>query len=266
LCYTIPLYLFAMGLVNKAVLAASCIASVAATSVKVRSSGGNSTKHFGIDYGYGFLHEDINNSGDGGIYAELIQNRAFQFSDNYPVNTNHYQSINGASLSIQFLGQPLSDALPASMRVSSSNSTGLVGFENEGYWGMDVKQQKYTGSFWVKGAYEGSFTAALKSNLTDDVFGSVEIESKSVANDWTEHEFVLEPTEDAPNSNNTFAVTFDPKVSVIPVALTSERPRLTHNRAHPMAPLTSTSSVCSLRPTRAARTVCVSTLPRHWKS
>ena len=100
------------------------------------------------------------------------------------------------------------------MRVSSGNGTGPIGFENEGYWGMDVKaSQEYTGSFWVKGAYKGSFTAAFKSNLTDDVFGSVEIESKAVANDWTEHEFVLQPSKDAPNSNNTFAVTFDPAVS-----------------------------------------------------
>lgn len=201
-----------MGSLTKAVLAAGCIASAAAVNVQVKSSGGNSTSHYGVKYGYGFLHEDINNSGDGGIYAELIQNRAFQYSDAYPVSTDHYYPINGAGLSIQFLGKPLSDALPASMRVSAANGTGAVGFENEGYWGMDVKQQKYTGSFWVKGAYDGSFTASLKSNLTDDVFGSVEIESKSVANDWTEHEFVLKPTEDAPNSNNTFAVTFDPAV------------------------------------------------------
>lgn len=207
-----------MGFVNKAVLAAGLVATASAVSVKVRSSGGNSTKHFGIDYGYGFLHEDINNSGDGGIYAELIQNRAFQYSDAFPVNTSHYYSINGADLSIQFLGHPLSDALPASMRVSATNGSGQVGFENEGYWGMDVKAvNEYTGSFWVKGAYKGSFTASFKSNLTDDVFGSVEIESKSVANDWTEHAFTLQPERDAPNSNNTFAVTFDPAVSDVTV-------------------------------------------------
>jgi alpha-L-arabinofuranosidase len=27
---------------------------------------------------YGMMHEDINHSGDGGIYAELLTNRAFQ--------------------------------------------------------------------------------------------------------------------------------------------------------------------------------------------
>jgi alpha-N-arabinofuranosidase len=97
------------------------------------------------------------------------------------------------------------------MKVAAGNgtSTGKIGFENEGYWGMDVKQQTYTGSFWVKGAYEGSFIASLQSNLTDDVFGSVEVESKAVANEWTEHTFELVPEKDAPNSNNTFAITFD---------------------------------------------------------
>jgi hypothetical protein len=27
---------------------------------------------------YGIMHEDIDHSGDGGIYAEMLQNRAFQ--------------------------------------------------------------------------------------------------------------------------------------------------------------------------------------------
>lgn len=123
-----------------------------------------------------------------------------------------WRSINGAKLSLNRLDEPLSEALPVSVNVKAGNGTSeTIGFENEGYWGMDVKKQTYTGSFWVRGAYDGVFTASLRSNLTDDVFGSVEVESKSVADDWTEHEFKLVP-EDAPNSNNTFAITFDVKV------------------------------------------------------
>lgn len=155
--------------------------------------------------------QDINNSGDGGIYAELIQNRAFQYSKEFPVSTAHYFAVNGAGLSIQELETPLSKALPASMRVTSGNRTGKVGFKNEGYWGIDVRHQKYTGSFWVHGAYKGCFTAALESNLTSDVFASVEVPSKSVAGEWTEHTFELVPKKDAPNSNNTLSITFDPK-------------------------------------------------------
>lgn len=95
------------------------------------------------------------------------------------------------------------------MRVAAGNGTGKIGFKNEGYWGIDVKQYKYSGSFWVKGAYDGSFTASLESNLTTDVFGSIEVPSKAVAGEWTEHTFELVPEKDAPNSNNTFSITFD---------------------------------------------------------
>jgi len=95
------------------------------------------------------------------------------------------------------------------MRISSVNTTGKVGFKNEGYWGMDVKQQKYTGSFWVKGAYSDVFTASLQSNTTGEVFGFVEIPSKSVVREWTEHAFELVPEKNAPDSNNSFAITFD---------------------------------------------------------
>src|SRR5690606_19420289 len=107
--------------------------------------------------------QDINNSGDGGIYAELIRNRAFQSGDEsrYPVTLEAWSSVNGAKLSLKKLAQPLSSALPYSMNVAvPSSSTKTVGFANAGYWGMDVKVQKYTGSFYVKGAYKGkSFTA-----------------------------------------------------------------------------------------------------------
>ena len=139
----------------------------------------------------------------------MIQNRAFQYSKEFNVSTAHYFPVNNANLSIQFLDSPLSEALPASMRVASVNGTGKIGFRNEGYWGMDVKQQTYTGSFWVKGAYNGSFTASLQSNLTDVFFGSTEVPSKSVPDEWTEHTFELVPEKDASNSNNTFSITFD---------------------------------------------------------
>lgn len=90
---------------------------------------------------------------------------------------------------------------------------GTVGLSNDGYWGMDVKKSKlYTGSFWVKGAYKGSFTASFQSNLTGDVFGTAEIASKASPSEWVEHEFELQPAVDAPNSNNTFAITFDAAV------------------------------------------------------
>ena len=127
----------------------------------------------------------------------------------YPSSLDHWYPINGASLSLQGLSTPLSSALPLSMHVSPGSKGGVTGFYNDGYWGMDVKIQKYTGSFWVKGSYTGKFTAGLRSALTNETFGSVEIQSKSNSHSWTEHTFTLTPTTAASNSNNTFAITFD---------------------------------------------------------
>jgi alpha-N-arabinofuranosidase len=131
----------------------------------------------------------------------------------FPVSLDGWIPINGAGLSLQKLAMPLSSALPYSMNVAAKGSSGKVGFANTGYWGMDVKVQKYTGSFYVKGSYEGKFTASLQSNLTGESFGSVDVASQSVSGQWTQHNFTLVPSKAAPNSNNTFAITFDPAVS-----------------------------------------------------
>ena len=86
----------------------------------------------------------------------------------------------------------------------------IIGLVNSGYWGIDVRVQNYTGSFYVRGAYNGTFVASLQSALgAKEVFGSVEIPSKSVADAWTQHTFTLVPTKAAGNSNNTFAIRFD---------------------------------------------------------
>ncbi|KAF2865722.1 alpha-L-arabinofuranosidase [Massariosphaeria phaeospora] len=183
--------------------------AVSAVDITVHASGGNKTS----DMPYGLMHEDINNAGDGGLYAELIRNRAFQGSSRYPVSLSGWTSINGARLSIKNSSSPLSEALPSSMTVARSRNTTAskpIGFANAGFWGMDVRKQEYKGSFYVKGGYHGTFTASLQSALTNESFGSVEVRSHSRPAEWVQHNFTLVPTKDAPNGNNTFAITFDP--------------------------------------------------------
>ncbi|KAI0156540.1 glycoside hydrolase family 51 protein [Xylariaceae sp. FL1272] len=186
-------------------LVASTAVGATKTNIVVRAEGGNVTGGFR----YGFLHEDINNSGDGGLYAELIRNRAFQGSETYPITLDGWSPVNGATLSLKNLTNPLSKALPSSINVASNRKGGQIGFANDGYWGMDIKRQKYTGSFWVKGDYHGDLTASVQSNITGEKFGTTKIESKSRADEWTEHTFDLIPYKNAPSSNNTFAITFN---------------------------------------------------------
>lgn len=153
--------------------------------------------------------QEINHCGEGGLYAELIRNRAFQGSTTYPSNLDAWAAVGGASLSLQNLTDPLSSALPTSVRVQGKGTSGL---SNTGFWGIDVRPQKYSGSFYVKGSYKGSFTASLQSS-SGEVFAYTKVDSKSVANEWVQHKFTLTPKKKASNSNNTFSLTFDASVS-----------------------------------------------------
>ncbi|KAK4187876.1 family 51 putative glycoside hydrolase [Podospora australis] len=186
-----------------AALSAPCLA----IDLRVRSTGGNKT----TDIMYGLMHEDINNSGDGGIYAELISNRAFQGSAKFPSNLDGWSPVGGAVLSLQKLAQPLSSALPYSVNVAASTNanSAKIGLANGGYWGIDVKVQKYTGTFHVKGEYDGDFEVSLRSAITGEVFGRKTVSGGSVAGEWTEKEFELVPEKNAPSSNNTFVIEWD---------------------------------------------------------
>ncbi|EAW14375.1 alpha-L-arabinofuranosidase A [Aspergillus clavatus NRRL 1] len=159
-------------------LLAACSAAV---KISVASFGGNVTT--GLQYG--IMEEDINHCGEGGLYAELIRNRAFQGGSN----------------------DPLSSTLPTSVNVKGSK--GEVGLANSGWWGIDVRPQKYTGPFYVKGAYMGSFTASLQSSTNGKVFARTKVTSHSVGDEWTQHSFTLVPHSPPPNTNNTFSITFD---------------------------------------------------------
>ncbi|KAJ6606830.1 hypothetical protein B0H10DRAFT_2074558 [Mycena sp. CBHHK59/15] len=86
---------------------------------------------------YGWMWEDINHSGDGGLYAELLQNRAFQRV--LPGTQNAltaWQPFNGARLSVTSKTNGVSAALPNSLKVEIPKVvSGPIGFENTGFWG-----------------------------------------------------------------------------------------------------------------------------------
>ncbi|RJE25215.1 alpha-N-arabinofuranosidase A [Aspergillus sclerotialis] len=182
-------------------------AGSAAVDISVSSSGGNKTSNIQ----YGIMEEEINHCGDGGLYAELIRNRAFQGGSEFPSSLDAWTSVNDATLSLKQLSNPLSSALPNSVNVKAAKGDKETGLANEGWWGIDVRRQKYTGSFYVKGSYKGVFKASLKSITSGETFATAHVDSKSVEDDWVQHRFTLMPRKDASNTNNTFSITFDPR-------------------------------------------------------
>ncbi|KIM20379.1 glycoside hydrolase family 51 protein [Serendipita vermifera MAFF 305830] len=175
---------------------------------------------------HGLFFEEINNSGEGGLYAELIRNRAFQGSDlgdggagaiPWALSLAAWKAIGGAVLSLDLLN-PLSENLVTVLKVDiPATATGEVGFLNEGWWGMDVRPQDYDASFYIKpnGAlYKKNVTGvniSLRSAVTNDIWATtrVGISQNISTTKFTKLEAVLTPTAAAPSSNNTFAITFD---------------------------------------------------------
>ncbi|CZR66471.1 probable alpha-N-arabinofuranosidase A precursor [Phialocephala subalpina] len=199
-----------------------------AINLTVSTTGGNVSSPLM----YGLMFEDINHSGDGGIYAELINNRAFQGSREFPPTLEPWVPVGNAVFTLQNTSIPLSSALPTSIHVAPGppSSHAKIGLLNPGWWGIDVKPQKYTGSFWALGSYKGNFTVKLQSNVTDDVFASVDIPSSCQPSKWVEHTFELEPNLAASNINNTFVIEFDPGSGAVNFNLISLFPPTYKNR------------------------------------
>jgi alpha-L-arabinofuranosidase len=174
---------------------------------------------------YGWMFEDISHSGDGGIYAEAIQNRAFQGStrDNpglpFGPSLDGYYPVGNVTLRLSRM-QPLSEALPVVMEMEIGGlAEGEVGFFNEGWWGINVEPGTYNVSFYAKGngarmnGTLSSVNVSLRSNLTDDIWANQTIEMSEAQNisyfSWTQFETQLVVEESAPNSNNSFYLTFN---------------------------------------------------------
>ncbi len=112
----------------------------------------NETGHIVSPDLYGVFFEEINQAGDGGIYAELVKNRGFE-----DANTPVSWEVSDGKISLDTTN-PLSSASPHSLKVES---TGKTIVENRGYWGMNVRNgSTYNLSFhsWGEG---GKLTAQL---------------------------------------------------------------------------------------------------------
>lgn len=95
-----------------------------------------------------------------------------------------------------------------------AGGSGIVGFSNPGWWGVNVKAQPYTGSFYVRGEYTGNFTVSFRTASSGDVLGSVEVVSVSKASEWTQHNFTFTPARAGRDVKNNLTITFDASVCI----------------------------------------------------
>ncbi|HLZ89540.1 MAG TPA: alpha-L-arabinofuranosidase C-terminal domain-containing protein [Puia sp.] len=144
---------------------------------------------------YGLMTEEINFSYEGGLYGELIRNRSFKDSAKVAAFWSLMPGTSGKATMSLDKQNPVSPALPVSLRLDVENAGDGVGIANEGYWGMAVRPNTtYKGSFFVRSSAGGgqSLRVALESRDGKTVFASSEVAAPGA--DWKRAGFSLTTT------------------------------------------------------------------------
>ena len=186
---------------------ASAGAAAPTLTIDARNSAGTVSPIF-----CGLMTEEINHSYDGGLYAELIQNRAFLDNPNAPVHWSVVQGKHSAATLALDPSQPLNDVLTNSLRVEVSKASKRhpAGVANSGYWGIPVQPKtRYHASFYAKAApgFSGSVTVSIQSDDGNTVYAKGEVSRLTQA--WKQYEVTLETGKVKPTAKARYALTLD---------------------------------------------------------
>ncbi len=131
---------------------------------------------------YGIFFEDINFGADGGLYADMIENRSFEFPDNL-MGWDVFGNVSVSDVKPAFERNPHYVTLRP-----SGHAHKLVGIENHGYFGMGFKKDmKYELSLYARLTDLQADSAGLHIDIlgNDGVIGSGSI---SVSNNkWAKY-------------------------------------------------------------------------------
>jgi alpha-L-arabinofuranosidase len=146
---------------------------------------------------YGLMTEEINHSYDGGLFAELIQNRTFQDPAYNQSSRNlrpvlggvpPHWSVFGAATAATNTIDPVNAALPINLRLSLNGGRG--GVANDGFWGVPVRPSTtYTATFYARGVdgFAGPVTASLIPDNGDTSLAGASTEA--IGSTW--HKYTL---------------------------------------------------------------------------
>ncbi len=147
---------------------------------------------------WGAFFEDINFGADGGLYAELVKNRGFEFPEPLMGWSTLSPSLAKGQVTVREDG-PFNSNNPHYVRLQSEG-TGLFGLSNEGFRGIGLRQGE---------AYEFSVRAraiAGKPTLKIQLYGGDgtlldTIELKDFSADWRKYTGTLHPKDTDPKAH-----------------------------------------------------------------
>lgn len=150
---------------------------------------------------WGVFFEDINMGADGGIYAELIKNRSFEFfrpmmgwKNLGPVKEGNYLILNR---------QMNSEANPRYLRVAKNSlNNSPIGLRNEGFRGMGVKQNNtYEFSLWYRLPAPGISIRVELVDSNGEVIGKTSLKPSQANNQWQYQEVSFTSSKTDPKAN-----------------------------------------------------------------
>ncbi len=158
---------------------------------------------------YGIFFEDINFAADGGLYAEMIKNRSFEFP-------NRLQGWR-ASGQFQIMEDGPFENNPHYMRLNySGHSEKYTALENDGFFGMGVKEgAEYRFSVWARTPQggNGQITVELCDIASMDEEQAVASQKIAITSkDWTKYTVILKPSKGVAKS--TLRIFLDGKTTV----------------------------------------------------
>jgi alpha-N-arabinofuranosidase len=161
---------------------------------------------------HGLMTEEISHSYDGGLYAELIRNRAFLDDAQKPVSWSVVQGGSSTATMELDRDQPLNANLPVSLRleVASASRTAPGGIANAGYWGFPIKPHtRYRASFYARAAarFSGPLRLALQSEDGATTFAQAKV--SRVTGEWREYTATLTTGDVSPTAKARYALTLD---------------------------------------------------------
>lgn len=181
---------------------------------------------------YGLMTEEINHSYDGGLYAELIQNRAFLDKPNTPAHWSAVTNQNSSATIALDSAQPLNEQLPISLKLSvtAADPKHQAGVANEGYWGIPVlANSEYHATLIARTETGGSgpVTLAIVSADGRRVYASQTIPALTAG--WNKYAVTLKTKGVTPTAKARFQITLQ-QPGTVWVALASLFPPTWNNQ------------------------------------
>lgn len=141
---------------------------------------------------YGLMTEEINYSYDGGIYGELIRNRAFRDKTEKPDHWFLVKLQNDTSSMKLDTKNPVNKTLPVSLQLTVSAANKFTGIANDGFWGIPVKPSTtFRGSFFAlkEDAGEAGITVTIESTDGKTVYATAVV--GGIGDKWQKFTYTL---------------------------------------------------------------------------